>query len=62
MDRPHGRLSSGYVQEVLRLENPAPHNYADAKVSIQPPAAPVTGHGQLSSTYLQAVAEFLANG
>ena len=56
MDRPHGRLSPGYVEEVLRLESPARQDHVDAKVSLQPPAA----HGHLTRDYVHAVAKFLA--
>ena len=60
MDRPHGRLSPGYVEEVLRLESPARQDHVDAKVSLQPPAAPAAAHGHLTRDYVHAVAKFLA--
>jgi hypothetical protein len=61
MQRPHGRLSPGYVDEVLRLENSGPDDHAPAKVSLQPPAAPAAVHGHLTNGYVRAVADFLAN-
>jgi len=73
MPGPHGRLSPGYVQEVVSMANAgtdeaamrhhgrlAPE-YAGAELSLQPPAAPAAVHGRLTGGYIQAVAEFLAN-
>jgi hypothetical protein len=68
-----GRLSAGYLQEVLRLANggadevPAePHGRAapeSASVDVPPKAVAVPAgvHGRLTRGYVQAVAEFLAN-
>jgi hypothetical protein len=71
MEGRHGRLSAGYVQEVLSLANASPQeaavehhgrlapDYASADVPLPPPTSRVL-HGRLTDPYVQAVAEFLA--
>ena len=72
----HGRLSPGYLAEILSLATSSPEEAAAearhgrlapdyppeaAPVPSPPAAAPEPAHGRLAAGYKQAVAEFLAD-